>query len=587
MEVWMKSARESRAEALSSGASRRALPPWSAAASPHAHHSKKNAADNPVAGEGAKSTLGPNQYQAKTIGIDEMTVTMEIVDGKIKSVDIDSNESPECGQGFIPTLAQQIKDKQSGDIDVISGATISSFAVREAARNCIAQATDGAQPLPEDDCISPIGPAATPESWDYEADVVIVGASIAGITAAAKLAQNGKSVIVLEKEARAGGGERITSCIGNYGGNKVWGDGPAYFADEYHDKDVMDYFQKRAHWTIDNELLRNNVISLREYFDWASGLEGASFCSLGTWWSGWAPDLSSHTGDHHHSGQMAYFAKWMKDTGIEFGAEYLFNSSARRLVKEGDAVVGVEAWDTAGNTIYVKGNTAVILAADNMQRNPKMLKAYAGLAGNAKSGLAKGTGEVIRMGQGAGADMGGLGSFAGQPGQPIPDGTRSLMQIRRGYDCLSYFFCKPWCRFNETGERAYYVLERYGSTFGDKGNAEFGPANDMIECFHEQSASDFAIGDTFAILDSDWLDKLHGMSTLPGGAENQPTCPECLETAETNPTEYFGPTSIEESFEDGIAHGQIFTADTLEDLAGLLGIKPEVVTAAVEAWNAD
>lgn len=98
----------------------------------------KNAADNPVAGEGAKSTLGPNQYQAKTIGIDEMTVTMEIVDGKIKSVDIDSNESPECGQGFIPTLAQQIKDKQSGDIDVISGATITSFAVREAARNCIA-----------------------------------------------------------------------------------------------------------------------------------------------------------------------------------------------------------------------------------------------------------------------------------------------------------------------------------------------------------------------------------------------------------------------------------------------------------------
>lgn len=51
---------------------------------------QKNAADNPVAGEETKSTLGPNRHQAKTIGIDEMTVTMEIVDGKIKSVDIES-----------------------------------------------------------------------------------------------------------------------------------------------------------------------------------------------------------------------------------------------------------------------------------------------------------------------------------------------------------------------------------------------------------------------------------------------------------------------------------------------------------------
>lgn len=276
--------------------------------------------------EGVESdapALGPNQYQAKAIGIDEMTVTMEIVDGRIENVEIDANESPECGQGFIPMLVKQILDKQSGDIDIITGATITSFAVRDAARNCIAQAREGADPLPEDDCISPIEPAPVPEKWDYEADVVIVGASLGGITTAAKLAENGVSVIVLEKEARAGGGGRVTSCIENYGGNKVWGDGPAYFADEYHDSDVMDYFQDRAHWTIDNELLRNNVIALREFYDWASGIEGASFCSLGTWWSGWAADTSTHTGTKHHSGQMAYFAKWMKDTGIGYGAEYL------------------------------------------------------------------------------------------------------------------------------------------------------------------------------------------------------------------------------------------------------------------------
>lgn len=124
MEVWMESARESRAEALSSGGVTAGVAAMVGGGLTACSPQQKNAADNPVAGEETKSTLGPNQHQAKTIGIDEMTVTMEIVDGKIKSVDIDANESPECGQGFIPMLAQQIKDKQSGDIDVISGALI-------------------------------------------------------------------------------------------------------------------------------------------------------------------------------------------------------------------------------------------------------------------------------------------------------------------------------------------------------------------------------------------------------------------------------------------------------------------------------
>lgn len=512
---------------------------------------------------------------------------MEIVDGEIRGVDIDANESPEIGQLFIPVFENQIMETQSANIDVVAGATITSVAVRDAARNCVAQAQDGVAPLPEDDCISPIEPAAVPDAWDYEAEVVVVGASMAGVTCAAKLAENGVGVIVVEKEGRAGGGGRVTSCIGNYGGNKVRGDEPAYFADVYHDQDVMDYFQRRAHWTINNELLRNSVISLRECYDWMYGLEGCSFVSLGTWWSGWKGDYTDHTGTKHGSGQIAFMAKWVKDTAVGFGAEFLWNTPAKRMVQDGDAVVGIEARDPDGNVVYIKATRAVVLAADNMQRNPKMLKAYAGLAGNTKSGLAKGTGEVIRMGQGVGADMAGLGSFAAQPGQPIPDGTRALMQIRRGYDCLSYLFANPWCRFDKAGTRAYYVIDRLGSSFGSKGDAEFGPQNDMIECFHEQSASDYALGDTFAILDSSWRENYAVNGSPLRQAENLVNCDECKAAAETNANEYYGPSTIEESFDEGVEHGLIYKADTLEELAGLLGVDPEVVANAVARWNAD
>lgn len=250
-------------------------------------------------------------------------------------------------------------------------------------------------------------------------------------------------------------------------------------------------------------------------------------------------------------------------------------------------MVGVEAQDVDGGIIYLRGAKAVVLAADNMQRNPKMLKTYAGLAGNAKSGLAKGAGEVIRMGQGVGADMGGLGSFAGQPGQPIPDGTRALMPIRRAYDCLQYLLANPWCRFDKAGNRAYYTLDRLGSTFGDKGDAEFGPQNDMIECFHKQSASDFSMGDTFAVLDSNWRESFASNGSVARQADSMVNCPECNESSEVNPNEYFGPSTIEESFEEGLTNGLIRTADTLEELADLLGVQPSVLTAAVDAWNAD
>lgn len=152
---------------------------------------------------------------------------------------------------------------------------------------------------------------------------------------------------------------------------------------------------------------------------------------------------------------------------------------------------------------------------------------------------------------------------------------------------LSYLFANPWCRFDKAGTRAYYVIDRLGSSFGSKGDAEFDPQNDMIECFHEQFASDYALGDTFAILDSSWRENYAVNGSPLRQAENLVNCDECKAAAETNANEYYGPSTIEESFDEGVEHGLIYKADTLEELAGLLGVDPEVVANAVAQWNAD
>jgi hypothetical protein len=162
------------------------------------------------------------------------------------------------------------------------------------------------------------------------------------------------------------------------------------------------------------------------------------------------------------------------------------------------------------------------------------------------------------------------------------------MQVRRGYDCLSYFLANPWCRFDESGRRGQFVIDRIGSTFGDKGNAELGPQNDMIEGFHLQSASDYATGVQYVVLDSRWLDKLNSNgSPMAGNAQNFFDCKECRTDPDYNVSEYFGPYDISESFEQGVEHGLIRTGETLAELAQAMGIDSDILQDVVNAWNED
>ena len=71
-------------------------------------------------------------------GMGELSVTIKAEDGKITEVTIvGDNETPSIGQAAFEDLQQQIIDAQSADIDGVSGATITSGAVSEAAQAAI------------------------------------------------------------------------------------------------------------------------------------------------------------------------------------------------------------------------------------------------------------------------------------------------------------------------------------------------------------------------------------------------------------------------------------------------------------------
>lgn len=68
-------------------------------------------------------------------------VTVEVDESSIKSVDLDvSGETPTIGQAAADTLKKQIMDAQSSAIDGVSGASITSSAVKSALMDCLKQA---------------------------------------------------------------------------------------------------------------------------------------------------------------------------------------------------------------------------------------------------------------------------------------------------------------------------------------------------------------------------------------------------------------------------------------------------------------
>lgn len=79
---------------------------------------------------------GAQTFKAEGIS-SEITVTVDWVDGVVARCEIDaSGETPSIGVPAAEKLAEEIVKADSYEVDVISGATVTSEAVIEAAKKC-------------------------------------------------------------------------------------------------------------------------------------------------------------------------------------------------------------------------------------------------------------------------------------------------------------------------------------------------------------------------------------------------------------------------------------------------------------------
>ncbi|MDD7680486.1 MAG: FMN-binding protein, partial [Stecheria intestinalis] len=149
----------------------------------------------------------------------DVTVTLTLTDSKITDVSIEGkDETPGIGDTAMETMTQEIKDSGSIGVDTVSGATVTSDAVLEAAAAALTSA--GLNP---DDYKTAVSAATAAGDVTEEADVVVVGAGGAGMVAAITAADAGKSVIILESQAM-GGGNSVRSTGGMNAAKTVYQD---------------------------------------------------------------------------------------------------------------------------------------------------------------------------------------------------------------------------------------------------------------------------------------------------------------------------------------------------------------------------
>ena len=347
----------------------------------------------------------PGTYTGTAAGIGEVKVTMTFSETAITDVVIDaSNETESIGGVAAPTLKDALMAAQSTEIDNISGATITTNAVKKAAASCIEQAM-GVHTAGGDTAAS-----SSDEDWlgtepeideskvakTVDVDVAVVGCGIAGVAACRSVAEDGGLVAAFEKadgpQCRSGEYAVINGRVQAKWGRDTWtreqiddiidshmvestyrckrsimskwahniGDAFDWWVEANPDL----YYAETTRSAIPDESADNFIIPifypLPEYYDWKQ----ERFPCY--------PTSVEFKPDQHVTGE-ANMQKAI-DTG---NVQTFYGCFVEKLIMEDGRCVGLYARDAAtGEYIKCNASKGVILSTGDYSQNTKMLKHF-------------------------------------------------------------------------------------------------------------------------------------------------------------------------------------------------------------------
>lgn len=311
---------------------------------------------------------------------------------------VESVETASIAQSAFDQLIPAIIGQQNVAIDVVTGATYSSNALLECVKSAIVAAGGTVEQFTKS-----AGEAqASGQTIEKTADVVIVGAGAAGLSAAIEARLSGASVVVLEKLSHVGGNTYIS-------GGYVYGTGSKYQASKGFTDDtpeaLVEYWMERSDGTAWREMLELVANKSGETLDWLveNGVEFGDPIATG---------ISPVTRALRSPSGGVGLVEPIEKKAREVGAEILLNTAAEQLLTEGGKVTGVRAV-SGSDTVIVKAK-AVILATGGFDVSKEAKAKYSPDITEQESISSPGNvGDGIRMAQEVGADLVMKGGYIG------------------------------------------------------------------------------------------------------------------------------------------------------------------------------
>ena len=347
----------------------------------------------------------PGTYTGTAAGIGEVKVTMTFSETAITDVVIDaSNETESIGGVAAPTLKDALMAAQSTEIDNISGATITTNAVKKAAASCIEQAM-GVHTAGGDTAAS-----SSDEDWlgtepeideskvakTVDVDVAVVGCGIAGVAACHSVAEDGGLVAAFEKadgpQCRSGEYAVINGRVQAKWGRDTW-------TREQID-DIIDSHMVESTYRCKRSIMSKWAHNIGDAFDWWVEANPDLYYAETT--RSAIPDESADNFIIPIFYPLPEYYDWKQErfpcypTSVEFkpdqhvtveanmqkaidtgNVQTFYGCFVEKLIMEDGRCVGLYARDAAtGEYIKCNASKGVILSTGDYSQNTKMLKHF-------------------------------------------------------------------------------------------------------------------------------------------------------------------------------------------------------------------
>lgn len=321
-------------------------------------------------------TLPAGSYEGSTESMwGPLTVKVELSETGIESIEVTSHsDTGLISDAAIAEVPARIVEHQSLNVDVATGATVTSNAIKAAVKDALSTASVSADVF-DKEVVKKDAVQLADESYD----LVIIGAGGAGLSAAIQARKMGDySVLVLEKESYVGGSTAVS------GGGIAVTDSDLNTEVNFTGKAIADYFAETvANYSMEEggiyipegEATVNTTL-IERVFDKAADVYDYfienGFNQVIGFVTGRFGDGMGITCSLDGTGSGVERVKWMNDFAQELGAEVRVNSEVVDLVVDNGEVTGVVVESLDGN--YTVNAKKVILATGGFASNHELVE---------------------------------------------------------------------------------------------------------------------------------------------------------------------------------------------------------------------